>query len=134
MIVDEDQVEVRLVHELQPAELAEGKDREAASWNRSIDPGKVRRHCRPQCADHRFRNGGKHRSGSIAVGHAAQDLDSDLELAVVCPAARDVERVLEIPGLLQHSIEARRARSEEHTSELQSLMRITDAVFCLKKK
>src|SRR3546814_19690523 len=47
---------------------------------------------------------------SIAVGHAAQDLDSDLELAVVCPAARDVERVLEIPGLLQHSIEARRER------------------------
>src|SRR3546814_4909284 len=26
------------------------------------------------------------------------------------------------------------ARSEEHTSELQSLMRISDAVFCLKKK
>src|SRR3546814_5450390 len=25
------------------------------------------------------------------------------------------------------------ARSEEHTSELQSLMRISDAVFCLKK-
>src|SRR3546814_3492080 len=34
--------------------------------------------------------------------------------------------------------EARRAarphRSEEHTSELQSLMRISYAVFCLKKK
>src|SRR3546814_9957353 len=29
---------------------------------------------------------------------------------------------------------ARRARSEEHTSELQSLMRISYAVFCLKKK
>src|SRR3546814_10706896 len=28
----------------------------------------------------------------------------------------------------------RRARSEEHTSELQSLMRISYAVFCLKKK
>src|SRR3546814_4552920 len=27
-----------------------------------------------------------------------------------------------------------RARSEEHTSELQSLMRISYAVFCLKKK
>src|SRR3546814_1096184 len=27
-----------------------------------------------------------------------------------------------------------RMRSEEHTSELQSLMRITYAVFCLKKK
>src|SRR3546814_7975418 len=29
---------------------------------------------------------------------------------------------------------ARRGRSEEHTSELQSLMRISYAVFCLKKK
>src|SRR3546814_4934006 len=29
---------------------------------------------------------------------------------------------------------SRRARSEEHTSELQSLMRISYAVFCLKKK
>src|SRR3546814_2831509 len=28
----------------------------------------------------------------------------------------------------------RRARSEEHTSELQSLMRSSYAVFCLKKK
>src|SRR3546814_2471565 len=30
--------------------------------------------------------------------------------------------------------EAATARSEEHTSELQSLMRIPYAVFCLKKK
>src|SRR3546814_13273810 len=30
--------------------------------------------------------------------------------------------------------DAVRARSEEHTSELQSLMRISYAVFCLKKK
>src|SRR3546814_2046244 len=29
---------------------------------------------------------------------------------------------------------AARIRSEEHTSELQSLMRISYAVFCLKKK
>src|SRR3546814_8478620 len=29
---------------------------------------------------------------------------------------------------------AQEARSEEHTSELQSLMRISYAVFCLKKK
>src|SRR3546814_9574650 len=29
---------------------------------------------------------------------------------------------------------SRRKRSEEHTSELQSLMRISYAVFCLKKK
>src|SRR3546814_7095525 len=30
--------------------------------------------------------------------------------------------------------ELKRIRSEEHTSELQSLMRISYAVFCLKKK
>src|SRR3546814_8519543 len=30
-------------------------------------------------------------------------------------------------------LEAERSRSEEHTSELQSLMRISYAVFCLKK-
>src|SRR3546814_1415640 len=30
--------------------------------------------------------------------------------------------------------DSQRARSEEHTSELQSLMRISYAVFCLKKK
>src|SRR3546814_1545557 len=31
-------------------------------------------------------------------------------------------------------VEEAAARSEEHTSELQSLMRISYAVFCLKKK
>src|SRR3546814_8679466 len=33
-----------------------------------------------------------------------------------------------------HANVADPARSEEHTSELQSLMRISYAVFCLKKK
>src|SRR3546814_4740428 len=32
------------------------------------------------------------------------------------------------------AVAARRLRSEEHTSELQSLMRISYAVFCLKTK
>src|SRR3546814_10298624 len=32
------------------------------------------------------------------------------------------------------SLNVSNARSEEHTSELQSLMRISYAVFCLKKK
>src|SRR3546814_3955758 len=39
--------------------------------------------------------------------------------------------------ILKDSLEkaaVRPARSEEHTSELQSLMRISYAVFCLKKK
>src|SRR3546814_6197724 len=33
----------------------------------------------------------------------------------------------------QHRIEQQHPRSEEHTSELQSIMRISYAVFCLKK-
>src|SRR3546814_986057 len=35
---------------------------------------------------------------------------------------------------LRRRVQVCRARSEEHTSELQSLMRISYAVFCLKKK
>src|SRR3546814_6255738 len=36
--------------------------------------------------------------------------------------------------LVDLDLQADRPRSEEHTSELQSLMRISYAVFCLKKK
>src|SRR3546814_3493880 len=35
---------------------------------------------------------------------------------------------------MPHHLHWQRHRSEEHTSELQSLMRISYAVFCLKKK
>src|SRR3546814_10447669 len=44
---------------------------------------------------------------------------------------------LELPVTVQDRQgrrDARAFRSEEHTSELQSLMRISYAVFCLKKK
>src|SRR3546814_15206237 len=37
-------------------------------------------------------------------------------------------------GMPDHGLADRDCRSEEHTSELQSLMRISYAVFCLKKK
>src|SRR3546814_16047309 len=36
--------------------------------------------------------------------------------------------------MLPYCLERKMARSEEHTSELQSLMRISYAVFCLKKQ
>src|SRR3546814_10187407 len=41
---------------------------------------------------------------------------------------------LEKPLAIDFDPEGRKVRSEEHTSELQSLMRISYAVFCLKKK
>src|SRR3546814_21088009 len=49
------------------------------------------------------------------------------------PHAIDLKRWARRRACSQTSASGR-ARSEEHTSELQSLMRISYAVFCLKKK
>src|SRR3546814_1074756 len=55
------------------------------------------------------------------------------------PSGRNSRTVL-LPGRMLQSCRCQNAdhpdlyRSEEHTSELQSLMRISYAVFCLKKK
>src|SRR3546814_10100281 len=51
----------------------------------------------------------------------------------VAAAMRDVDVVHHNAALVVQT-DAGRHRSEEHTSELQSLMRISYAVFCLKKK
>src|SRR3546814_2529674 len=40
----------------------------------------------------------------------------------------------DMESLVGYVVSASHGRSEEHTSELQSLMRISYAVFCLKKK
>src|SRR3546814_8737280 len=52
-------------------------------------------------------------------------LEAVAGLRVTWEREKDIERT--IPG-------RERFRSEEHTSELQSLMRISYAVFCLQKK
>src|SRR3546814_4078734 len=69
----------------------------------------------------------------------------DRRVGIIC-VQRELSRVKMIFGCIgsrcrtarQHPFDAsalhRRDRSEEHTSELQSLMRISYAVFCLKKK
>src|SRR3546814_4496822 len=50
-------------------------------------------------------------------------------------AAREAASAGGVPEITVQELEAMRdRRSEEHTSELQSLMRISYAVFCLKKK
>src|SRR3546814_1551998 len=48
--------------------------------------------------------------------------------------ARSVARIRAAVTLDSAIVEFHIDRSEEHTSELQSLMRISYAVFCLKKK
>src|SRR3546814_4524390 len=59
-----------------------------------------------------------------AEGHGDEPVDADVVLAEAPP---------EIDPRHQGGDE-QCGRSEEHTSELQSLMRISYAVFCLKKK
>src|SRR3546814_1521651 len=54
-------------------------------------------------------------------------------VAAAQEAARS-ERPLGVLVQRDASVEDPTSRSEEHTSELQSLMRISYAVFCLKKK
>src|SRR3546814_4570570 len=46
----------------------------------------------------------------------------------------DIVKRLHPQPIAREEQAAARMRSEEHTSELQSLMRISYAVFCLKKK
>src|SRR3546814_10724574 len=53
--------------------------------------------------------------------------EADMDLLVEVPATKRALALVEVG-------ETARARSEEHTSELQSLMRISYAVFCLQKK
>src|SRR3546814_8775740 len=78
--------------------------------------------------------------GQVRV--AAQDGEQQ-QVATLAPGERIAIQSTGL-GQLQHIPEAALAsargwtegslRSEEHTSELQSLMRISYAVFCLKKK
>src|SRR3546814_2313807 len=60
------------------------------------------------------------------------------KLASVCLFLRDHKETyfdfLSSISAVDNGIESGSFRSEEHTSELQSLMRISYAVFCLKKK
>src|SRR3546814_2363058 len=62
------------------------------------------------------------RQGPIISRRAAE-----LGISIVHQGIRDKSETLE-------ALAREHGRSEEHTSELQSLMRISYAVFCLKKK
>src|SRR3546814_6230010 len=78
------------------------------------------------------------RAGKAAVALAfpqKHSVDADLEIAARARNERHfAEAVAEgLEEFLGHPSGAKQ-RSEEHTSELQSLMRISYAVFCLKKK
>src|SRR3546814_7692980 len=70
--------------------------------------------------------------GVVPEGPVGQARPAERVLAFFDPLFRGTTAVLELdhaPGR-----PAQVGRSEEHTSELQSLMRISYAVFCLKQK
>src|SRR3546814_2721003 len=69
------------------------------------------------------------RSGDHGV---AQDMAEDHGAIAQASGHAGIDIVLVYD--LKHACSRGPRRSEEHTSELQSLMRISYAVFCLKKK
>src|SRR3546814_3095088 len=74
---------------------------------------------------------------SIAAGERDRRLQENRYLLDAVPAAEIGSRAGPVHAAslkVWNAIAERSGRSEEHTSELQSLMRISYAVFCLKKK
>src|SRR3546814_5067224 len=91
-----------------------------------------RRHPKRRHPGHRKWRAG-HQLAEIQQGqHALMEDQSGKESSDKCakPDHRPTPRNLATDA----TVSELRARSEEHTSELQSLMRISYAVFCLKKK
>src|SRR3546814_993540 len=84
---------------------------------------------------------GSHPGSVVPAGHAPPDLIQKSSYApadtgmrpVLCSASTNRTHFQNNCGLAWRSAHDMR-RSEEHTSELQSLMRISYAVFCLKQK
>src|SRR3546814_2770082 len=76
------------------------------------------------------------RFGRDILGELGQSLRSDdpCKPALAAPAHQVRHRSKRSTARLVRYFARRHGRSDEHTSELQSLMRISYAVFCLKKK
>src|SRR3546814_9246170 len=78
----------------------------------------------------KFRYPGNDLLGPLRWDYGQLHLDKHvLELIEL---SRGMDRCRGLPSV--HNLQIVGRRSEEHTSELQSLMRISYAVFCLKKK
>src|SRR3546814_4455209 len=74
-------------------------------------------------------------AGGRALAEQSNGKISFVRCDVTLPA--DIEALMDAAAAKAGGIDIvfnNAARSEEHTSELQSLMRISYAVFCLKKK
>src|SRR3546814_5570854 len=93
----------------------------------------------PRCRSHaqlcrRRRAAAADRGAHCPGRRGGRPLSRLLPLPVPAGAGAQSEQVLGRSTRLGTVAERAGGRSEEHTSELQSLMRISYAVFCLKKK
>src|SRR3546814_5490651 len=93
--------------------------------------GKIVLHDLPSAHGEPLRPCGNEALGDRLADDASMLFREGLQLSRVAAddRGRDLKAITRCQGELAHL-----ARSEEHTSELQSLMRISYAVFCLKKK
>src|SRR3546814_2200769 len=71
------------------------------------------------------------RQAGVVLGRV--DLRND-DLTVLAEVRGQADDALPLGKIASHDAPGADGRSEEHTSELQSLMRISYAVFCLKKQ
>src|SRR3546814_6481111 len=72
---------------------------------------------------------------AIRVCSLNSDLPDDAERGDICRNRLVADQRGWEPGIAEPApVDADHCRSAEHTSELQSLMRISYAVFCLKQK
>src|SRR3546814_3540171 len=82
---------------------------------------------------------GFHQEYSFMPGHFTWDMVAiepmdEAALLAALPGAAEIVEAVALGEPLDAGLRNPDIRSEEHTSELQSLMRISYAVFCLKKK
>src|SRR3546814_3285982 len=78
---------------------------------------------------------GSRHEGAARTGRAGRLAGFGAHLVVSAgQAGRAAQELPALAGLFHARFPSVEPRSEEHTSELQSLMRISYAVFCLKKK
>src|SRR3546814_5113222 len=72
---------------------------------------------------------------SNAEGMSALAVETNRQSVTVAAASEQASaNVITVAAAAEEQSQSVAERSEEHTSELQSLMRISYAVFCLKKK
>src|SRR3546814_10735229 len=71
---------------------------------------------------------------SLDQGPGSEEVWAPADVWAQAGLAREALEALPVAVALAVRRDGAVERSEEHTSELQSLMRISSAVFCLKKK